>query len=55
MGVEQFRAGVTESAEPGPATKDEEEDRPRDKRGNPRRLSKKARAAQRALRRLRPS
>jgi predicted RNA-binding protein with PIN domain len=35
-----------------PATKDEDEP-PRDKRGNPRRLSKEARAAQRALRRLR--
>jgi predicted RNA-binding protein with PIN domain len=55
LGAEQFLAGVTESAEPGPATKDDEEDRPQDKRGNPRRLSKKARAAQRALRRLHPS
>jgi len=36
----------------GPSREDAEE-RPRDKRGNPRRLSKKARAAQRALRRLR--
>ena len=44
------QAGLTD-----PATKDDEEDRPQDKRGNPRRLSKKARAAQRALRRLRPS
>ena len=34
---------------------DRDEDRPRDKRGNPRRLSKRARAAARALRRLRPS
>ena len=55
LGVEQFLAGVTERAEPGPETKDEEDDRPREKRGNPRKLSRKARAAQRALRRLRPS
>jgi len=53
--AEQFLAGVTERAEPGLETRDEEDDRPREKRGNPRKLSRKARAAQRALRRLRPS
>lgn len=46
---------TTAPATTAPATKDEGDDRPREKRGNPRRLSKKARAAQRALRRLRPS
>ena len=55
ISAEQFLAGVTERTEPGPETKDEEDDRPREKRGNPRKLSKEARAAQRALRRLRPS
>ncbi len=49
------QAGLADPATTAPATKDDEEDRPRDKRGNPRRLSKKARAAQRALRRLGPS
>ena len=53
--AEQFLDGLTAGAEPGPETKDEEDERPRDKRGNPRKLSKEARAAQRALRRLRPS
>ncbi len=41
---------TTTPATTAPATTDDE--RPRDKRGNPRKLSKKARAAQRALRRL---
>lgn len=50
--AEQFLRAVTELAEPSSETKDDEEDRPQDKRGNPRRLSKKARLAQRALRRL---
>ncbi len=45
--------GPGDPAPTDPGTKDEGEDRPRDKRGNPRRLSKKARAAARALRRLR--
>ena len=54
--AEQFRKGLSAEPEPGPETKDEEEDPPpREKRGNPRKLSKEARAAQRALRRLRPS
>lgn len=50
------QAGLAAPATTAPATKDdEEEDQPREKRGNPRKLSKEARAAQRALRRLRPS
>lgn len=59
--AEQFLQGLTAESVQGdladPATKDEdeEEDPPREKRGNPRKLSKEARAAQRALRRLRPS
>ncbi len=52
--AEEFLGGV--SARPEPERKsDEEDERSRDKRGNPRRPSKKARAAQRALRRLRLS
>ncbi len=43
-------SGLADPATTDPATRDDE--RPRDKRGNPRKLSKKARAAQRALRRL---
>ena len=69
ISAEQFLAGVKRATEPhrtslsppaefsglsDPATT-EEDDRPREKRGNPRKLSKEARAAQRALRRLRPS
>lgn|SRR5574341_2290896 len=46
-------AGLADPATTAPATKDDEEDRPRAKRGNPRRLSREARAARRALRRLR--
>ncbi len=53
--AEQFLQRSTAESEPRPETKDEEEDQPREKRGNPRKLSKEARAAQRALRRLRPS
>jgi predicted RNA-binding protein with PIN domain len=53
--AEQFLQRLTAESEPRPETKDEEEDQPREKRGNPRKLSKEARAAQRALRRLRPS
>lgn len=54
--AEQFRNRLSAEPEPGPETKDQdEEDPPREKRGNPRKLSKEARAAQRALRRLRPS
>ena len=53
---EEFLSGLSGDSEPHriqPATKDEGNDRPRDKRGNPRRLSKRARATARALRRLR--
>jgi predicted RNA-binding protein with PIN domain len=49
--AEQFLEGLTAEAD---EKRDEPEDeRPREKRGNPRRLSREARAAQRALRRLR--
>jgi len=49
------RASRPDSGEPRDvAEKDEEEERPADKRGNPRRLSKKARGTARALRRLPP-
>jgi predicted RNA-binding protein with PIN domain len=54
--AEQFLRGLSGESEPhrtDPAKKDEGDDRPREKRGNPRRLSKKARATARALRRLR--
>ncbi|HKB24220.1 MAG TPA: NYN domain-containing protein [Methylomirabilota bacterium] len=51
---EQFLRRASEGPE-DPATKIEEDELPRDKRGNPHRLSKEARAARRALRRLRPS
>ena len=57
LAAEQFLQRLTAASQPpGLADPtDEEEDRPREKRGNPRKLSKEARAAQRALRRLRPS
>ena len=54
--TEEFLSGLSADSEPHriqPATKDEGNDRPREKRGNPRRLSKRARATARALRRLR--
>jgi predicted RNA-binding protein with PIN domain len=66
--AEQFLRGLSSDSEPhrtygrppseradlaDPGKKDEGNDRPREKRGNPRRLSKKARATARALRRLR--
>jgi predicted RNA-binding protein with PIN domain len=54
--AEEFLIGLSADSEPhriDPATKDEGNDRPREKRGNPRRLSKRARATARALRRLR--
>ncbi len=54
--AEEFLSGLSADSEPHriqPATKDEGNDRPREKRGNPRRLSKRARATARALRRLR--
>jgi predicted RNA-binding protein with PIN domain len=56
--AEEFLRGLSADSEPhriygSPATKDEGNDRPREKRGNPRRLSKRARATARALRRLR--
>ena len=56
--ADDFLRGVSGESEPhrtfgSPATKDEGNDRPREKRGNPRRLSKRARATARALRRLR--
>lgn len=56
LGVEQFLAGLTAPhPEPERGDKDDDEGPPaQPKRGNPRRLSKEARAAQRALRRLRP-
>jgi hypothetical protein len=57
LGVDEFLAGLTApSEEAGRGEKDgeDEEARAQPKRGNPRRLSKEARAAQRALRRLRP-
>ncbi len=52
---EQFLERLSVGYEPATKDEDEEHDRPPDKRGNPRRRSKKARAAERALRRLRPS
>jgi predicted RNA-binding protein with PIN domain len=51
--AEQFLDGLTAAA--GDDRDEADDDRPREKRGNPRRLSKDARAAQRALRRLRES
>ena len=54
--AEEFLSGLSADSEPHriqPVTKDEGNDRPREKRGNPRRLSKRARATARALRRLR--
>ena len=54
LAADEFLAGL-ESPEGEAGVKDDDEpDRGRSKRGNPRRLSKAARAAQRALRRLRP-
>jgi predicted RNA-binding protein with PIN domain len=50
--AEQFLGELSTSEAPESAP-DADEEAPREKRGNPRRLSKKARAAQRALRRLR--
>src|SRR6266850_218974 len=51
--AEQFLDGL---ASPTDDEREEpEDDRPREKRGNPHRLSREARAAQRALRRLRES
>jgi len=49
--AEQFLDGLTASSDD--EREEPEDDRPREKRGNPRRLSREARAAQRALRRLR--
>lgn len=53
--AEEFLSGVAGADEPAPAERDEDDEAARrePKRGNPRRLSKEARAAQRALRRLR--
>lgn len=51
--VEQFLDGLAAPTEN--EREEPEDDRPREKRGNPRRLSRGARAAQRALRRLRES
>ncbi len=53
ISADRFVRALSAASEPD--RDDDEEDQPRrDKRGNPRRLSKEARAAQRALRRLRP-
>jgi predicted RNA-binding protein with PIN domain len=52
--AEQFLRELSTIGEPE-LEPEPEEDAPREKRGNPRRLSKDARAAQRALRRLRGS
>lgn len=53
IGADEFLRALSMESEP--ERDDDEDDQPkRDKRGNPRRLSKDARAAQRALRRLRP-
>ncbi len=53
ISADRFLGALSAASEP--EKDDDEEDQPkRDKRGNPRRLSKEARAAQRALRRLRP-
>lgn len=46
------RLGGPEDPEPEPGAEDEEESRPGPRRGNPRRLPRKARTAARALRRL---
>ncbi|OLE39462.1 MAG: hypothetical protein AUG00_02010 [Candidatus Rokubacteria bacterium 13_1_20CM_2_70_7] len=57
LGVDEFLAGLMapgEEAGRGEKDGEDEEARAQPKRGNPRRLSKEARAAQRALRRLRP-
>lgn len=55
VGAEEFLSGLAAPAGGGAGEKDDDdEERPRPKRGNPRRLSKDARAAQRALRRLHP-
>lgn len=50
---DEFLAQLRRPAQPRPEEKDEEDERPTvKKKGNPRRLPKKARAAARALRRL---
>ena len=54
LGAERFLDALAGAPAVGNEDEDAEE-RPRDKRGNPRRPSKKARAAARALRRLRSS
>lgn len=58
VAADAFLAGLAAPAtDAGTADKDDDaadDDRDRPKRGNPRRLSKDARAAQRAIRRLRP-
>lgn len=55
LGVDVFLAALDGDAGEGAGVEADDEDDapPRDKRGNPRRLSKDARAAERALRRLR--
>jgi predicted RNA-binding protein with PIN domain len=50
--VAALRSGVAGAED---AVEDDDDPAPRDKRGNPRRLSREERAAQRALRRLRGS
>jgi hypothetical protein len=55
LGAAEFLAGLAEGDETGERGDEADEpDRAGSKRGNPRRLSKRARAAGRALRRLRP-
>jgi predicted RNA-binding protein with PIN domain len=54
LGAEQFLAGLTRDGANEGASEDIEPERPAPKRGNPRRSSKRARAAGRALKRLRP-
>ncbi len=54
VGAEQFLAALASPAGEAADDNDEEDDPAPSKQGNPRRLSKDARAAERALRRLRP-
>lgn len=54
LGADEFLAGLANADAADPGSEDTEPDRVAPKRGNPRRSSKRARAAGRALRRLRP-
>ena len=53
LGTDEFIAALAGGADPAGEKDDDEDDDAEPKRGNPRKLSKDARAAQRALRRLR--